>query len=108
MSLLYRMDLKYNYNWRPIPSEDPRISGTSDSTLFNRNEGFEVLYIINLFAEKHGIDQKETGFKIEKLIKEQLPLNLRNQNHVTEWLEGNMDEITRIILIENKGDFIKK
>jgi hypothetical protein len=92
MSLLYKGDLKNHYNWRPIPNEDSRISGISDNTLFNRNEGFEVLYIINSFAEKYGIERKETGLQIEKLISEKLPSNLRNQIHVMEWLEKNVEE----------------
>jgi hypothetical protein len=95
MSLLFRVDLKYQYNWKPIPSDDSRISGISDTTLFDRNEGFEVLYLINSFADKHGIEQKETGVYIEKLIKEELPLILRNQIHVMEWLEKYMKEIAK-------------
>jgi hypothetical protein len=87
MSLLYRSDLHYFYNWRPIPVGDSRISGSYDTTLFDRNEGLEVLYLINTFADSHGIKQKETGLRIEKLIKETLPVNLRNQIHVMEWLE---------------------
>ena len=95
MSLLFKIDLKYSYNWKPIPNEDSRISGISDTTLFDRNEGFEVLYVINSFAEKNGIERKETGLHIEKLIKENLPLNLRNQIHVMEWLEENMKEMVK-------------
>lgn len=89
MSLLTRTDLRYTYNWRPIPREDSRIAGIPNSTLFNRNEGFEVLWLINFFAQKKGITDKEIGFQLEKIIKEKLPLNLRNQTHVIEWLEQN-------------------
>jgi hypothetical protein len=95
MSLLNKIDLEYHYNWKPIPMEDSRISGNSDTTLFDRNEGLEVLYMINTFAEKYGITQKETGLLIERLIKETLPLNLRNQIHVMEWLKENMKEMVK-------------
>jgi len=95
MSLLNKIDLKYHYNWKPIPTEDSRISGISDTTLFDRNEGLEVLYLINAFADKHGITYKETGLIIERLIKETLPLNLRNQIHVMEWLNENMKEMVK-------------
>jgi hypothetical protein len=87
MNLLSKADLNYFYNWRPIPDWDSRISGCTDTTLFDRNEGLEVLYLINTFSEKHGISHKVTGLQIEKLIKETLPVNLRNQIHVMEWLE---------------------
>jgi hypothetical protein len=93
MNLLSRNDLRFVYNWKSIPNEDPRISGTAGTTLFNRKEGFEILYLINSFAEKHGVDQKEKGLRIEKLIKEELPLNFRSQIHAIEWLEENIDKI---------------
>jgi len=87
MNLINKSELKYVYNWRPIPNDDSRISGAPDSTLFNKNEGYEVLYLINKFAEIHSINEKETLYKIEKLIRIVLPGNLRNQLHVLEWLE---------------------
>lgn len=93
MGLLSRTDLKYDYNWRPIPKEDSRIAGVPNSTLFNRNEGFEVLWLINFFAQLHGLTSKECGFQLERLIKERLPFNLRNQTHVIEWLEQNTKEL---------------
>jgi hypothetical protein len=92
MTLLSRSDLKYYYNWRPIPDDDPRISGVFNTTLFDRNEGFEVLYLINSYADLRRIKRKETGLKIEKLIKEKLPLNLRNKIHVIQWLEEYIKE----------------
>ena len=95
MFLFSRSDLKFLYNWKPIPNDDPRISGTPGTTLFNRNEGFEMLYLINTFAEKHGILEKDICSQIEKSIKKELPLNLRSQIHVIEWLDENMNRIVK-------------
>jgi hypothetical protein len=93
MNLLNRSELKYAYNWRPIPDDDPRISGSPDKTLFTRKEGYEVLYIINVFADRYSLKEIETGHKIEELIQKELPGNFRCQLHVIEWLEENIEKI---------------
>jgi hypothetical protein len=93
MTLLNRSELKYTYNWKPIPENDPRFSGEPDTTLFNKKEGYEVLYLINVLVEKYSLEKIEAGPKIEELIREKLPGNLRNQLHVIQWLEGNIEKI---------------
>jgi hypothetical protein len=93
MNLLNRSELKYNYNWKPIPDNDPRFSGLPDKTLFNKKEGYEVLYLINSFAERYSLMKIETGQIIEELIQKELPFNYRCQIHVFEWLEENIKKI---------------
>lgn len=93
MNLLNRSELKYNYNWKPIPDDDPRLSGLPDKTLFNKKEGHEVLYLINSFAERYSLKKIETGQKIEELIQKELPGNFRCQIHVMEWLEENIEKV---------------
>jgi hypothetical protein len=34
-----------------MAGDNPKISGVPDSTLFNRNEGYEVLYLINRMTQ---------------------------------------------------------
>jgi hypothetical protein len=90
-----KTNLRYSYNWRPIPEDDPRISGEPDSTLFNRNEGLEILYIINEYREKYGLSDLYQCEFLERTIKEVVPRNLRSQIHVFEWLEQNL-QLTQI------------
>lgn len=89
MPLLRRSDLQFQYSWTTIPGDDPRVSGPPDSTLFSRSEGYEVLYLINAFAEKHNFKEKASGLKAERLIKENLPSDVRSQKKVVAWLEQN-------------------
>ena len=90
MNQINRDNLKYSYNWRPIPEDDPRISGEPDSTLFNRHEGLEILFIINKYKEKYGLGDLSQCESLERIIKEVVPRNNRSQIHVFEWLEHNL------------------
>lgn len=90
MTLLTRSDLKNSYSWTTIGGDNPKITGTPDSTLFNRREGYEVLYLINTFADKHSFKQKASGLKIERMLKD-LPSATRKQTDVVAWIEHNWD-----------------
>jgi len=84
--------LKFNYSWSAIPGDDPRISGKPDSTLLNRNEGYEVLYFINKFAELNNLQSKESCLKIELMIIKHLPGDIRSQEKVMGWINSNWDK----------------
>ena len=92
MALLSRSDLRFNYSWSAIIPDDPRISGQPDSTLLNRNEGYEVLYLINTFADLNRFKIKEAGHKIERIIRNHLPVDVRNQENVVSWLNSNWEK----------------
>jgi hypothetical protein len=89
MSLLTKSDLKYTYSWTAINGDNPKISGEPDNTLFNRHEGYEVLYLINKFAEIYNFKQKASGLKLEEMIKNHLPSEVRSQINVKQWLKNN-------------------
>lgn len=89
MGLINKNDLKYNYSWTAIDGDNPKIKGKPDSTLFNRNEGYEVLYLINKLAEIWNWKKKASCLKLEKMIKEYLPSNYRSQENVKKWLAEN-------------------
>lgn len=85
-----RNDMVYtDYSWTAIKGDDPRISGKPDSTLFNRHEGYEVLYLINALAKEQNFVQKNTGQKIEKMIRMKLPGDVRSQEKVKNWIINN-------------------
>ena len=92
MSLLEKSDLKFEYSWKAIPPDDPRVTGKPDSTLLNREEGYEVLYFINRFSNTHNLSNKNTRLKVEKLIKKHLPGTIRSHANVWQWLVDNWNK----------------
>ncbi len=86
---LTKKDLKYTYSWTAIRGDNPKVTGEPDSTLFNRNEGYEVLYLINKIAEIKKWKTKNTLLNLEEKIKNKLPSNIRSQKNVKEWLDKN-------------------
>lgn len=89
MSSFGKSDLKYKYTWTTTGGDNPKLVGEPDSSLFNRNEGYEVLYLLNKFMEKHNLKQKSSFLKAERMINEDLPSNVRSQANVMKWLEDN-------------------
>lgn len=69
-----KTNMVYNhYSWKAMLGDDPKISGVPDSTLFNRNEGYEVLYLIKKIMDSQSWVNVATGQKIEKMFKTGLP-----------------------------------
>lgn len=89
MALISKSDLQYEYSWTAIEGDNPKVTGKPDSTMFNRNEGYEVLYLINKLAEMWKLKQKASGLKLETMIKKHLPSNTRSQENVQQWLYDN-------------------
>jgi hypothetical protein len=92
MGLIGKGDLKYKYSWEAYGGDDPEVTGAPDSTLFNRKEGYEVLYLINKFMKKNGMKKKVSGQHAEMLINKHLPGNIRSQAKVIKWLNDNWNE----------------
>jgi len=92
MSLLKKSDLEYKYSWTTYGDDDPEITGKLDSTFLNRKEGYEVLNFINKYSENHDFDEISEGLKIEEMINEDLPGNIRSQENVEIWVEENWDD----------------
>ncbi len=90
MALITKSDLHYNdYSWTSYTGDNPKIKGEPDSTLLNRKEGYEILYFINKFSEIHKLKEKSSATKIEKMIRNEVPSNLRSQQNIKEWIEIN-------------------
>lgn len=75
-----------DYKWTAHPDDNPKVTGPPDSTLFNRHEGYEVLYLINHLP----VSSQAEGQKAEKLIREKLPSTIRSQVDVKTWLKASM------------------
>jgi hypothetical protein len=94
MAIMERADLTFadKYSWTALKDDDPKITGEPDSTPFNRKEGFEVLALINRFLLKYKFRQKTSGQKVERLIAKHLPIALKTQRLVEDWLVANWEE----------------
>ncbi len=84
-----RKDLLYDYAWAPYDTKDPRVSGIPGPTAFNRNQGREVLYLINAFAQQRGFKSKSSYCKLEKIIHLFMPASVRRQDEAIHWIEDN-------------------
>lgn len=62
----------YHYNWSENAGDNSRLRGEPDHSLFNRSEGYEVLYIINNILIKKGLTSIGSGNKAERLLREKL------------------------------------
>jgi hypothetical protein len=91
MILFAKSNLFYkDYSWTLYQKNDPRISGKPDGTAFNRNEGYEMIYLINNLMVLWSYRFVNTGNKIEKLIHDKLPEDQANQEEVKDWIEQNL------------------
>ncbi len=92
MSLFSRSDLKYTYSWTAVPPDDPRRWGAPASSELNRSEGYEMLDFINTIADLAGITRKEAGWKIERMIRDHLPEEIRQRERVMNWITVNWNK----------------
>jgi hypothetical protein len=87
MSIYKKSDLKGSYQWTTT-DDDPKLKGVPDSALFNRHQGWEVLYMANKIAEDRNLFAKQSLHKFEDLL-EKLPSDTRGQKNVFEWINKN-------------------
>ena len=90
ISFYNQSDLVYqDYNWTAYSDGDPKVMGRPDNTLFNRIEGNEVLYFINKMAQIHSLTLKSDGEKMELMIHNHLPEEMKSQDNVKNWVMKN-------------------
>ena len=77
------------YNWLP-QGEAPHFTGTATRRAFNRWNGNQVLFIINLILESIGTDSAEQGQEIERLIINKLPFTPGSELTVYNWLQAEI------------------
>ena len=77
------------YNWLPQP-ETLVFDGQPSRRLFDRWNGNQVLFIINLLLNNSGSFSIEEGRKIEKLIINKLPFDPSSELTVFHWLQKQM------------------
>ncbi len=91
MILFSRRNLHYSdYKWSSYPTNDPHVTGKLDETPFNKEEGNEVIYLINKLMILWDYRFSNTGNKMEKLIHDKLPADISSQNEVLLWIKENL------------------
>lgn len=92
MPLLSVSDLTYEYSWTVVSGDNPQITGAPDDALLNRNEGYEMLEFINRVAEVSKWTAKPSALKVERLIKQHLPSDIRTRASIWQWLIDNWNK----------------
>jgi hypothetical protein len=91
MTLFSRRNLHYSdYKWSAYVPNDPKVNGRPDATLFDREEGSEVVYLINRLMILWDYRFSNTGNKMEKLIHDKMPADITRQEEVQQWLKANL------------------
>jgi hypothetical protein len=89
MILYQKTDLLYNdYEWNNT-ADDVKFQGEPDRTTFTRHDGNDVLYIINFICQRMKYISKEHAGRIEMLIHDKLPLEVKSQKSVFNWIQNN-------------------
>lgn len=96
MPLIDRSDLKYDYTWQTKPASKPRSStqteSETDSQLFRRQEGDQVLSFINDYTRREGISDKLEALEIERLLRDELKNKDMTRREVRLWLNEHRKE----------------
>jgi hypothetical protein len=91
MILFSRRNLHYtDYKWTSYIQNDPRVTGRPDHTAFSKDEGNEMVYLINKLMMMWDYRFANTGNKMEKLIHDKLPAEITSQEDVQNWLKSNL------------------
>ena len=62
------------------------FDGHATRRIFNRWNGYQVLFIINVFLLRSGLGSVEEGRNAEMLLLNQLPLDTKSEISVLQWL----------------------
>lgn len=77
--------LQRKYSWEAVGGDDPRAIRIS-ATLFNRHEGYEVIPMIQKVMNHFDYGDEADVRRVEDVIADELPGNVRGQKTVLEWL----------------------
>lgn len=75
-----------NYEW----STDLVYNGDVSRRLFNRNNGDQVLFLINQYAAPKDKFNIEEGIQVQRMLKLELPVEAKSEKSVLQWLNDTM------------------
>ena len=74
-----------NYNW----TDEFIFDGTPSRRLFDRQNGNQLLFIINLYASQNDKFSEDQVQRIEELLVNRLPEDIKSEISVLNWLKEN-------------------
>ena len=74
-----------NYEWHAKEGDDP-MKRRADAIMFNRKEGYEVRLMVQKICNTFGFMTEEDVHRVEAVIADELPGNVRSQEKVYNWL----------------------
>jgi hypothetical protein len=78
------------YKWSAKQDRDsPSFVKDEHYNQLNRIDGFGVLFFINQFCAKHGLDDIHSFQKAERMIKQDLPETLKIHQEIENWIVIN-------------------
>lgn len=77
------LDASNNYNW----TDELVFTGTPSRRLFDRHNGNQLLFIINVYASEAKEFSEHQLHKIENLLMNQLPVEAKSEISVLKWLK---------------------
>lgn len=90
MANFKKSDLKLTYSWTASAENDnAKITGVPDSTLLDRNEGYEVLPFFNRYMKDKGWSMQSTLNKLEDSLRDDVPGTTRSHANIKKWLDDN-------------------
>jgi hypothetical protein len=72
-----------NYEW----NNDLIYNGEPSRRLYNRNDGNQLLFVINSYAAVNTSFDTKQGLQIQNLLKYQLPVDAKSEKSVLQWLK---------------------
>lgn len=87
MTLIEKKDLQYDYSWNK-PGNNPKSGEKPESTVFDREEGSDVLSVINRYADEHDITDKSRALKMESRIRTEMHDDIGTHKEVYQWLKS--------------------
>jgi len=96
MALIKQNDLNLTYNWSTEPGETAVDKDSITNKLFDRERGDDVLNVLNNYAEKSGLENKDDLSEIENLLRQDLPKNLNTEDDVLDWLWSALGHEERV------------
>ena len=89
---LRKEDLKGDYTWSDGVAQN-LFNGELTRRKFDRNNGDQVLFLINLYGSQLNEFSVEEGLKIEEWLLNHLPLEAMSEISVINWLKDFQDRV---------------
>ncbi|MDV6169069.1 hypothetical protein R1T16_11590 [Flavobacterium sp. DG1-102-2] len=86
-----KFSLKCTYSW--TEADKAKIEGDiTNDDIIDRNNGYQVLDLINYFFEMSGFMTTDAFNRLEQLIRKELPEDLKTRREIKAWLTKNWNK----------------